>query len=102
MFTDLNTVWNEYHKQGTHPWTREVAAQDLQYQIGSLSKLILQLQNYRYREGLSEDAIKVKMADELADIMAEVMFIAGGYGIDLEKAFYDMLETDRRKISERS
>ncbi len=102
MLAELLETWNSYEKQGTHPLTREVAAQDLQYQIGSLSKLILQLQNYRYRGELNEEQIKSKMADELADILAEVLFIADGYDIDMEKAWDDMLESDRRKIRERS
>lgn len=102
MLTELLTTWNNYEKQGTLPWTREVAARDLQYQIGSLSKLILQLENYRYRGGLDESRIKSKMADELADILAEVLFIANGYEIDMEKAWDDMLASDRRKIAERT
>jgi NTP pyrophosphatase (non-canonical NTP hydrolase) len=102
MMTELLDTWNSYEKQGTLPWTREVAANDLQYQIGSLAKLILQLQNYRYRSGLNEEEIKSKMADELADIIAEALFIADGYDIDIEKAWDDMLESDRRKIRERT
>lgn len=102
MLSELLEVWNSYHKQGTHPWTREVAAQDLQYQIWSFAKLVLQLQNFRYREWLSEDEIKKKMADELADILAEVIFVADGYQIDLPQAWQDMLVSDRKKISERS
>jgi NTP pyrophosphatase (non-canonical NTP hydrolase) len=42
------------------------------------------------------------MADELADIIAEAIFIADGYDIDLSKAWGDMLESDRKKIAERS
>ena len=42
------------------------------------------------------------MAYELADILAEVLFIADGYDIDIEKAWGDMLASDRRKIAERT
>ncbi len=102
MRDELLEVWNNYHKQGTIPWTHEIAAQDLQYQLGSLTKLILQLKNYRYNEGLSESEIKEKIADELADIIAEAIFIGDGYGIDLMEAWNKMLRSDERKIEERS
>lgn len=43
-----------------------------------------------------------KMSDELADILAEVIFVADGFGIDLTKAWNNMLESDKKKIRIRS
>ena len=102
MLTELLETWNTYSDQWTIPRTHETAAQDLQYQIGSLSKLILQLKNYRYREWLSEPQIMEKIGDELADIIAESLFIAHGFGIDMNHAWDQMLASDRKKIKERS
>lgn len=95
-------VWDYYYKQGTTPWTADIALQDLTYQIGSLTKLNLQLKNCRYRDGQDDATIKSKMADELADIVAEALFIARELGIDMDKAFHDMLLSDIKKITTRN
>lgn len=101
-YDELNEVWQHYVKQGTHPWTYETAAQDLQYQIGSVAKIMLQLKGFRYNEGLSKEELMTSLADELADVMAETIFIAGEMGIDLDKAWKDMLRSDVKKITQRS
>ena len=95
-------VWKTYSKQGTKEWTYETAIQDMPYQVGSVSKLYLQLTNFRYRDGMTDEMIKEKMADELADILSVVFFTAHGLGIDLDKAFNDMLQSDETKIAKRS
>lgn len=55
----------------------------------------------RYKEGLSDKDIKEKIADELADIFTETLFIAKELKIDLDKAFDKMLESDHLKIKQR-
>lgn len=95
-------LFTKYIEQGTKPWTYVIASHDLQYQVGNLSKCVLQLEGYRYRGDLSEAEIKANAADELADIMAEVLFIAHELGIDLEDAWKKMVKSDEDKISQRS
>ena len=95
-------LFKKYQSQGTKMWTYETASHDLQYQVGKLSKCVLQLKNYRYRENLNEDEIKENVADELADIMAEVLFISNELNIDFNKAWEKMIESDENKINERS
>ncbi len=95
-------IFKKYQSQGTKMWTYETASHDLQYQIGKLSKCILQLKNYRYRENLTDDEIKENLSDELVDIMAEVLFIADELKIDLNKSWEKMIESDEDKINERS
>ena len=90
-----------YDAQGTRHWTWETAAKDLPYQIGSLSKLILQLSGDRWSEGKSDAQIKLEMSDELSDILAEVLFIASELNIDMCKAWGNMLASDRGKVGER-
>ncbi len=102
MTEQIVRMFKEYDRQGTKTWTYEIAAQDLQYQIGNLTKRILQLKGYRYAEGLNEEEIKEKLADELADIMAETLFIAHELNIDLAAAWNAMLASDAKKIEERS
>ena len=100
--TEIVAQFKEYEKQGTKPWTHDIAANDLSYQIGSLSKVLMQMRNERYDDGLTEQELKAKAADELADIMAEVLFIAHELDIDLYQAWEDMLGSDQKKIRERT
>ncbi|MFH1667648.1 MAG: hypothetical protein ABH884_01320 [Candidatus Komeilibacteria bacterium] len=102
MQREIVEVFSKYESQGTKPWSYSVTSHDLQYQVGNLTKCILQLQNYRYREGLGEAQIKENLADELADIMAEVLFLAHELDIDLQEAWKKMFASDEKKISERS
>jgi len=92
----------KYAKQGTDHWTWEVAAKDLAYQIGSLNKVMLQLSNHRWADGKSKDALETEFRNELADILAEVLYIASERGIDMNVAMDEMVADDRRKVSERT
>jgi hypothetical protein len=102
MSEQIAKIFKEYDKQGTKTWTYDVAATDLQYQIGSLSKRILQMKKLRFNEGLSDSEIKDKIADELADVLAETLFIARELDIDIVDAWDKMLQSDKKKIGERS
>ena len=92
----------KYDKQGTKHWTWEVAAQDLAYQIGSLQKVMLQLSGDRWADGKDKDALEADFRDELADIMAEVLYIATERGIDMNRAMDEMVASDTKKVSERT
>lgn len=98
---EIKTIFKNYEQQGTLPWDYKIATTDLAYQIGNLTKAILQFQNYRYRDGMSDKEIKNKAADELADILAEVLIIADDLKIDLYEAWENMKKSDQKKISER-
>lgn len=102
MTSEIVDVFRRYDAQGTKTWTADIAAHDLQYQIGNLSKCILQLRGFRFAEGLDDTAIKNNAADELADIMAEVLFIAHELDINITKAWSDMIACDEKKIENRS
>lgn len=102
MTEDVVRTFDAYMAQGTARWRYKTAALDLSYQVGSLAKRILQLDGERYPEGLSKEEIKAKIPDELADIMAEVLFIAHELGIDMNQAWESMIKSDNKKIEERS
>lgn len=102
MQKQIVDTFNEYDRQGTVHWTYDIAATDLQYQIGNLTKAILQLRGFRYAEGLTPEEIKHRISDELADIMAEVLFIAHELDINMEQAWDTMLKSDKTKIDTRS
>ena len=102
MTRDVISIFDKYNKQGTKPWDYTTATLDLSYQLGSLAKRIGQLNNTRYRDNLSEEQIKKYIADELADILAETLFIANDLNIDMHQAWDAMLASDKKKINGRT
>ena len=92
----------QYDKQGTKHWTWEVAAQDLSYQIGSLNKVMLQLSGDRWADGKDKAALEADFRDELADILAEVLYIASQRDIDMNQAMSEMVKSDTEKVEERT
>ena len=91
-----------YHQRmGTKSWDYQIAAKDLPCQVGSLLKLIMQLNGERYAHGKSAQMIKAEIADELADILSLVVFIAHELNIDLGQAWSTMLKSDEQKFDKR-
>jgi hypothetical protein len=99
---DIQVSFAKYDAQGTRHWTWETAARDLPYQVGSLSKVLLQLSGDRYKEGKTDDELQWQLRNELADIMAEVLYIAGELGIDMNQAMAEMVDDDTKKVTERT
>lgn len=91
-----------YDAQGTRHWTWQTAAHDLSYQIGSLHKIMLQLSGDRWAEGKATAELEANLRDELADILAEVLYIASERGIDMNQAIAQMVQSDAHKVTERT
>lgn len=91
-----------YSQTGTKPWSYETALKDLPVQVGSLTKLLMQWQGERLNPGMTENAIKMKIADELSDILSLVLYIAHELAIDIEEAWETMLKSDQDKFKERN
>lgn len=91
-----------YPSIGTKPWTYETAVKDLPVEVGSLTKLVMQLNNERYAHGLSKDDLKLKIADELADLLSLILFIAHELEIDMNEAWALMLTSDDEKMKMRT
>jgi NTP pyrophosphatase (non-canonical NTP hydrolase) len=102
MTADVVKSFNSYVAQGTKKWNWESAAKDLPYQVGSIAKIMQQLTNERWDEGKSETQLKDELSDELADVIACSLFIAAELNIDIDKAWQNMLKTDKHKVTERS
>lgn len=102
MTEDVVKSFDNYVAQGTKKWNWESAAKDLPYQVGSITKIMQQLTNERWAHGKSEFELKAEMSDELADVIGCALFIAADLGIDIDQAWQNMLDSDKRKISERS
>ena len=58
MQEEIVKIFSEYDKTGTNTWDYKIASHDLSYQIGKLTKGVLQLKGDRYKEGLSEEEIE--------------------------------------------
>lgn len=102
MQAEIVDVYQSYTTTGTNPWDYKVAAHDLPYQVGSLTKLIMQLSGDRYADGKTKETLIEGVKDELADILAEILFIAHELGIDIEEAWKGMVKSDEDKISSRT
>jgi NTP pyrophosphatase (non-canonical NTP hydrolase) len=102
MADEVVESFDNYAAQGTKKWNWESAAKDLPYQVGSLTKIMQQLTNERWANGKSEKQLKEELSDELADVIACTLFIAAELKIDIDQAWQNMLDSDKRKISERS
>ncbi len=97
---EIVATFESYKQTGTKSWDYLIASRDLSYQVGSLTKVIMQMNNERYSKD-SPDELKSKAADELADIMAETLFIAKELDIDMYQAWSKMIGSDNAKIAER-
>lgn len=93
---------NRYTKIGTKKWDYKTAVTDMPVQVGSLTKLMMQLKGDRYAHEMTEKEIKAKMADELTDILSLVLFIAHELSIDIHQAWAAMLASDDHKIDHRT
>jgi NTP pyrophosphatase (non-canonical NTP hydrolase) len=102
MTEEVVESFNSYVAQGTKKWNWKSAAKDLPYQVGSVTKIMQQLTNERWAGDKSKDQLKQEMSDELADVIACALFISADLGIDIEQAWQNMLELDKKKISKRS
>jgi NTP pyrophosphatase (non-canonical NTP hydrolase) len=98
---EIVKVYKSYEQIGTTPWNYSIAARDLTYQLGSLTKILLQLEGSRYAKGKTEKELKTDLADELADILAETLFIAHDMNLSLDEAWDRMRDSDEKKILER-
>lgn len=101
MTKEIVAVYKKYTQTGTVEWTYDVAARDLPYQVGSLTKVMMQLSGFRFADGKSKEQLKSQISDELADILAEVLFIAHELDIDIQEAWEKMVESDETKIETR-
>jgi len=102
MTDEVRKSFDSYVAQGTKKWDWQSAAKDLPYQVGSVTKIMQQLTNERWADGKTKAELLEEMSDELADIMACTLFLASDLGINLEDAWQKMLDSDHKKMAQRS
>ncbi len=101
MTAEVVQSFSEHTKTGTTPWNYEIAAKDLMYQVGGLMKLIMQMKGERYAHGKTKEEIKIAIADEVSDILANTLFLAHDLNIDVAEAWDIMQKSDKDKVSAR-
>jgi hypothetical protein len=97
---EIVATYKSYESTGTKPWDYLIASRDLSYQVGSLNKIIMQLSGERFTKD-SPEILKLQAADELADTLSLVLFIAKELNIDMYEAWENMGKSDEQKISAR-
>lgn len=98
----LDSFSNYDENTPTVEWNHRIAARDLSYQIGSLTKALMQLEGERFDEQKSKQELREIVADELADILAETLYIAHEMDISMSDALDAMVESDNKKIEKQS
>ncbi len=99
---DVVKMAQRYTSQGTKPWDVQTNAMDLQYQIGSLCKLLLQKDGFVHNHGLTAGEIDSLIALDISDIISLALVIADKLDINPDKAFIDHLQSDIEKIRKRT
>lgn len=102
LTTEVKASFAKYDNQGTKHWTWKTAARDLVYQIGSLQKVMLQLSGERYNDGKTKQQLEWQLRNEIADILAGVLYVASELKIDMNQAMAEMVDDDSKKVDERT
>ncbi|MFA5828309.1 MAG: nucleotide pyrophosphohydrolase [Candidatus Shapirobacteria bacterium] len=96
MVDRANQILNYYaesdKKRLGHEWPRGEYMKALFGDMGALAKLTMA------KDGLRDiEDVDIKLSREFADVLCGLIFLAGKYEVDLEKAFYEgMDELERR------
>jgi len=72
----------------TKLWDHKTAIKDLSVQVGTLTKLHMQLENERPSQQKPDQAIKEEIAHELSDILSLILFISYELNIDVINAWH--------------
>ncbi len=99
---DADCISKKYLSTGTKEWNLKIRVMDLQYQIGSLTKLIMQKEGFVHNHGLSQTEIESLISLDLSDIISLTLLIAKDLGIDPNDSYAEHLKSDIEKIKERS
>lgn len=87
---------NAFQKVERRPWGAEGAMIEMVKQVGELSRLVMVTEGY-YMAGRNNlpqyQASKEKIGNELSDIFLMVIRLANHYGINLEEAHLNEMET---------
>jgi len=103
-FAEMQKMYREvvcrFSQIELNPWEAQGAMIELSKQVGELAKQVMIKEKYY---ALTDEVldVDVKLGNEMADVIAQVMRLADHYGIDLEQAFIDAREDEKRYLNTR-
>ncbi len=103
-FAEMQDMYKEvvrrFSKIELQEWKAEGAMIELSKQVGELAKQVMLKEKYYAFEGEESD-IDQRLANEMADVIAQVIRLADYYKIDLERAFIEAREDEDRYLKSR-
>ena len=104
-FEEMKEMYREvvkrFNKIELQEWRAEGAMIELSKQVGELAKQVMIKEKYYALEGEVVD-VDVRLGNEMADVIAQVMRLADYYNIDLEQAFVEAREDEDRYLKSRN
>ena len=103
-FSEMQNMYKEvvkrFSKIELQEWKAEGAMIELSKQVGELAKQVMIKEKYYALTGEVTD-VDERLGNEMADVIAQVMRLADYYHIDLEKAFVEAREDEKRYLESR-
>lgn len=103
-FAEMEDMYKEIVKRFQKIELQERKAEgtmiELVKQVGELAKQVMIKERYYALEGEVTD-VDARLGNEMADVVAQIMRLAGHYKIDLEKAFTEAREEEDRYLKSR-
>ena len=93
-------VVNRFNKIELQDWKAEGAMIELSKQVGELAKQVMIKEKYYALTGEVED-VDVRLGNEMADVIAQVIRLADYYNIDLEKAYIEARKDEENYLASR-
>jgi hypothetical protein len=98
---ERNQVDKKYLTQGTKAWSIKEIILDMSYQVGNLSKSMLQKDSYVRMHGMSAGELDSVIETDVVDMLSLVLSLAERLDMDVDKAFKEHIQEDIEKIERR-
>jgi NTP pyrophosphatase (non-canonical NTP hydrolase) len=96
-------VYHRFEKIEGRPWNAEGTVIELIKQVGELAKYVMVIEGYYFanrEEHPGYEASKEMIANELADVMGQVIRLADHYQIDLVEAHVQAREEEKKSLAQ--
>lgn len=103
-FKEMQEMYKEvvkrFNKIELQDWKAEGAMIELSKQVGELAKQVMIKEKYYALTGEVDD-VDVRLGNEMADVIAQVIRLADYYNIDLEKAYIEARKDEENYLDSR-
>jgi len=100
MIEMYRDVVKRFNKIELNEWNAQGTMIELVKQVGELSKWVMYKEKY-YAFEENEETVNMRLGNEMADVIAQVIRLADVYNIDLEKAYIEAREDEARYLDSR-